>query len=141
MTSCFKRAVYDRTSGYCHLCHRKLSFLNHGKLGRKGAWHVEHHRPRALGGTDDIGNLYPACIDCNLEKGTRSTRTVRAWNGKKRAPLCREKRIEAKESQAAMGGFLLGGCGFVIGKNISSNPLWSIGLGLLGLVVGCKWGY
>ena len=33
------------------------------------AVHVEHIIPRIHGGTDDLDNLAPACIDCNLHKG------------------------------------------------------------------------
>ena len=51
-------AIYDRTSGYCHICHRKLAFYNYGIVDAKGAWEVEHSRPRALGGTHDGNNKY-----------------------------------------------------------------------------------
>lgn len=30
-------AIYDRTSGYCHLCGKKLAFTNHGAVGARGA--------------------------------------------------------------------------------------------------------
>jgi HNH endonuclease len=46
------------------------------------ACEVEHLIPWSLGGTDHLNNLYPACIPCNRGKGTTSTRTVRAWNGR-----------------------------------------------------------
>lgn len=36
------RRIYDRTSGYCHLCHKKLAFTNYGRYGAKGVWEVEH---------------------------------------------------------------------------------------------------
>jgi hypothetical protein len=39
-------AIYDRTSGYCHIFHRKLVFTNYGIVGAKGAWEVEHSGPR-----------------------------------------------------------------------------------------------
>jgi hypothetical protein len=32
--------------------------------------HVEHILPRKHGGSDDLGNLALACIDCNLHKGS-----------------------------------------------------------------------
>jgi 5-methylcytosine-specific restriction endonuclease McrA len=63
-------AIYDRTSGYCHICKRKVAFCNYGALGRRGAWEVEHSHARAKGGSDRLGNLYAACIKCNREKGT-----------------------------------------------------------------------
>jgi 5-methylcytosine-specific restriction endonuclease McrA len=84
--------VYDRTSGYCHLCGRKVCFHNYGALRTRGAWEVEHSVPRALGGTDHLNNLYAACIVCNRTKGTSSTRTARARNGQTRAPLARGQR-------------------------------------------------
>jgi len=61
--------IYDRTSGYCHICHRKLAFINYGVLGARGAWEVEHSKPQARGGTHMRTNLYAACIPCNRSKG------------------------------------------------------------------------
>src|SRR5712692_165725 len=101
-------AIYDRTSGYRHICHKKLSFQNYGKHGNKGAWQVEHSRARAKGGTDRASNLYPACIDCNLEKSTATTSTARAWHGTRRAPLSRQRRRAAKRSGAVVGGIVGG---------------------------------
>ncbi len=75
------RAVYARTSGYCHICYRKLALDNYGKRGERGAWHVDHSNPRAKGGTDRLNNLYPACIDCNIDKGARTTRAARGSHG------------------------------------------------------------
>lgn len=62
--------IYDRTSGYCHLCHRKMSLSNYGRPGARGAWEIEHSRPRVKGGTDHGNNLYGAHIKCNRAKGT-----------------------------------------------------------------------
>lgn len=41
--------------GVCHYC-------------GDAATHVDHIVPRALGGTDDLGNLIAACRACNLHK-------------------------------------------------------------------------
>lgn len=100
--------LYDRTSGYCHICGKKLAYHNHGRFGARGAWEVEHSNPRAKGGTDRLSNLFPACIECNGLKGTMTTRAVRAWYGRKRAPLSREKREEARKKNALLG-MILGG--------------------------------
>lgn len=86
------KVIYQRTDGHCHLCHCKLSFLNYGERGSRGAWEVEHSRARAKGGTDHGNNLKPACIPCNRSKGALTTRTVRGWNGLTRAPLSKAKR-------------------------------------------------
>ncbi len=32
---------------------------------------LEHKIPRSKGGSDDISNLVPACVDCNLGKGNK----------------------------------------------------------------------
>ena len=36
------------------------------------ASHVDHIRPRSLGGNDDPANLRAACPSCNLRRGARS---------------------------------------------------------------------
>src|SRR5437016_4988632 len=86
------RAIYEKTDGYCHICHGKLAFCNHGKRGKKGAWHREHSVAKADGGTSHLNNLYPAHIDCNIRKGTKSTRSARAKNGQTRAPYSKAKK-------------------------------------------------
>ena len=103
-----RRQIYNRTSGYCHICGKKLSFINYGRHGRKGAWHVDHSVPRAKGGTDHGNNLRPACIDCNLDKSTSTTRTARAWHGRTRAPLSKTKRRQARTANT-IGGATIGG--------------------------------
>ncbi|WP_372465527.1 HNH endonuclease [Streptomyces olivaceus] len=45
--------------------------------------HQEHIVPIARGGTDGVGNLVPACPDCNLAKGDR---TIMEWRLGKKAP-------------------------------------------------------
>jgi hypothetical protein len=124
-------AIYDRTTGYCHICHKKLSFQNYGKHGRKGAWQVEHSHPRAKGGTSRANNLYPACIDCNLEKSTATTRTARGWHGTRKAPLSRDKRRKARTSNALVGGILGGLVGALAGP-------WGMAAGA---AIGAKLGH
>jgi len=101
-------AIYHRTTGYCHLCHKKLSRKNYGVSGARGAWHIEHSRPRSKGGTDHMNNLFPACIQCNCDKSDMTTRTARTWNGKTCAPLSREKRKQAK-FEGGVAGAIAGG--------------------------------
>lgn len=40
--------------------------------------HVDHIKPVALGGRDDLSNLCAACVSCNLRKGAKS---LDAWLG------------------------------------------------------------
>ena len=102
------RQIYDRTSGYCHICHRKMSFTNYGCPGQKGAWEIEHSVPRSKGGTDHGNNLFGAHITCNREKSNYTTQTARRWHGISRAPLSRKKKQQARASNTA-GGALIGG--------------------------------
>ncbi len=62
--------VYNRTDGCCRYCEKKLSWINYASDGARGAWEVDHSVPVALGGTDYLSNLWPACIYCNRDKGT-----------------------------------------------------------------------
>lgn len=119
--------IYNRTSGYCHICGKKLARTNYGKLGAKGAWEVEHSVPRCKGGTDHLNNLFPAHVSCNREKQAVSTRTCRAWNGKSKAPLGREKRKQAKFENGAIGA----ACGGLAGLALA---------GPVGAVIGALTG-
>ena len=124
--------IYDRTSGYCHLCHKKLSFHNYGVFGAKGSWEVEHSRARIHGGSHCLNNLYPACISCNRAKRAVSTRRVRARNGVRKAPLSRTQRQQAKTKSA----FAAGAFGALIGGALAGPPgAW------LGGALGARFGY
>lgn len=107
--------IYDRTSERCHICHKKLAFRNYGVVGARGAWEVEHSNPQAKGGTHRKNNLYPACIPCNRSKGAKSTKSARAKNGKRKAPLSKQKRADAKANNAFAGGALGAVAGSLLG--------------------------
>lgn len=121
-------AIYDRTSGYCHLCSKKLAFSNYARAGGRGAWEVEHSVPKACGGTDRLSNLYAACIDCNRSKQASSTRSCRARNGRSRAPMSRRARSTAKAENALAGaglglmaGAVFGPVGALVGAAIGGH--------------------
>jgi hypothetical protein len=122
--------IFDRTNGYCHLCHGKLFFTNYGRHGVRGAWHVEHSRPRAKGGSSHGNNLYAACIPCNLAKGTCHTRTARRWNGQTRAPYSKAK-LKAKREESTWAGALLG-----MGIGAALGPWGAVLGGVLGAAIG-----
>jgi 5-methylcytosine-specific restriction endonuclease McrA len=126
------RKIYDRTTGYCHICHKKLAFKNYGVCGKQGAWENEHSNPRANGGTNRSNNLYAACIRCNRSKGANATRSARARHGKTRAPLCVEKRKNAKLANAVAYGLAGAGAGSVLG------PVGTLVGALIGTHVGSK---
>ena len=107
--------IYHRSSGYCHLCHKKLARTNYAAFGSRGAWEVEHSRARVHGGGDHGNNLFAACIPCNRSKGIVTTVTARKWNGKERAPLTRSKRAKAKFENGVAGAVVGGIVGAIFG--------------------------
>jgi 5-methylcytosine-specific restriction endonuclease McrA len=132
------RKTYNRTNGKCHICWKKLSFNNYGKIGEKGAWEIEHSHPRSKGGSDHLNNLYASCISCNRLKGTHTTQTARSWHNHTKAPLSKTQREEVKCSNAFWGALIFG----VVGAAIAS-PLGIIrGVSVLaGVLLGGIAGY
>jgi len=118
---------YHMTDGYCHICHKKLSLSNYGVHGAKGSWHIEHSVAKANGGSDHMNNLFPACISCNIVKGTSQTKTARSQYGKSRAPYSKSKKQKIKSNNTTGGALIGGGIGLAVGGPVS---------GLIGSVVG-----
>jgi 5-methylcytosine-specific restriction endonuclease McrA len=118
--------VFDRTDGRCHLCGKRLRFSAYGLHRESGCWEIEHSRAQALGGGTWFGNLYAACVSCNRAKCTRSTRAVRNWHGRRRAPMSRSQQLAARETNAivgalaggTIGGVCFGRQGFIVGVAI-----------------------
>lgn len=125
------RRIYNRTDGHCHICGKKLSFVNYAAPGSKGAWEVEHSVAKAKGGTDHLNNLFPACITCNRAKGIRTSRTARVQHGRKGAPLSRAGKDGVRRSNALAGA----GLGAVVGGFLGGPPGALIG-GALGGIIG-----
>ena len=74
-------------------------------------------RPREPKAEPDHGNnLYPAHISCNREKGTLTSRTVRDWHGRTRAPLSKERQEAARESNALAGAAFGALAGLVVSR-------------------------
>jgi len=120
------RKTFDRTTGKCHICGKKLAFSNYGEHGARGAWEVEHSKPKAKGGSDHGNNLYAAHITCNRSKGTASTRAARAQHGRTRAPLSVANRKKAKTGNTIAGA----GIGAVVGGAIAGPPGAWLGSGI-----------
>lgn len=67
--------VWKKTDGLCTYCNEVLNPFE------RTAWNgfqIDHIIPRAHGGTDDPGNLTPACGRCNWSKYAR---TPEQWGG------------------------------------------------------------
>jgi 5-methylcytosine-specific restriction endonuclease McrA len=126
-----RRAVFDRTRGRCHICGKKLCFSNYGCRDGRAGWHVDHSVPIAAGGSNHGNNLLAACIACNQDKSTYTSRTARRWNGRSRAPLS-PSRYQQKKAENAIG---VGAIGAGIGALIGGPPGALIG-GLLGAALG-----
>lgn len=109
------KRVYEKTNGKCHLCGRGLCFRNHGRAGARGAWEIEHSRPRAKGGTDHGNNLFPAHIPCNRSKGTRPANSVRAAHGLRRPPLSAAQASQRRSENTVAGALIGGLVGLVFG--------------------------
>ena len=128
------RAIYDTTSGKCHLCHKKLAWKNYGaRKGTRGAWHVDHSRPLTRGGVDDRRNAKPACASCNCSKQDGYNRTIRARRGLSRAPLSRVRRKEATFNNTIAGA----GVGAALGGLVGGRPGAILG-GVLASLLGAK---
>lgn len=123
--------IFDKTSGYCHICCGKIAFCNYNNRGARGAWNVEHSIPRALGGTDHLNNLYAAHIECNELKRTDSTRRSRQAHGRTRAPYSTSKRQQKRRENAVRSGIV----GGMAGGAILGVPGIILG-GLLGVIDG-----
>ncbi len=58
-----KTLVWDKTNGICYYCKTKLHpFRN---------YQIDHFIPKSKGGSEDLENLFPSCISCNMHKGNR----------------------------------------------------------------------
>ena len=124
------KQIYSKTDGYCHLCYKKLSFKNYGKRSCRGNWHVEHSKAKAKGGTSHLNNLYPACISCNLEKGTKHTKTARKKKGLTRAPYSKTKKEGIRATNTLKGAT----AGLIAGS--SFGPLGTLIGGTIGAIFG-----
>jgi hypothetical protein len=99
--------IFNRTSGKCHICRKKLCRNNYGEFGRRGAWEVEHSVAQCKGGTDHCNNLYAACVSCNRRKGKLTTATARSWHGHTKAPMSVDRQEKARIENTVLG--MLGG--------------------------------
>lgn len=120
--------IFEKTDGRCHICGKRLAFANYAAHGARGAWEIDHSKPRARSGTDHLHNLWPACISCNRSKQARSTRSARAAYGRTRAPMSRVKQGAARERNTLIGG----GGGAVVGGMIAGPPGAMLGALLCG---------
>jgi len=126
--------IYDKTDGYCHICHKKLSFSNYGIFGAKCNWEIEHSVAKANAGSNNLNNLFPACISCNRIKREQQTKIARSYFGNSRAPYSRKKKQSIKNQNTVAGtviggivGSVFGPIGTFVGAGISAGIGAAIG--------------
>lgn len=128
-----RETVYNRTGGKCHICHKKLAFKNYGQHGERGAWEIDHSRPRARGGSNHGNNLFAACISCNRSKQAGSSRQARLAAGYRRSPLSPQAKEKSKFWAAIQGAGVFGFAGARI-----AGPSGALIGGIFGLLVGLE---
>lgn len=98
------KLIYSKTDGCCHLCGKKHRLSDYAIT-----WQREHHIPKANGGSDNVRNLFVACIKCNLIKGVLPSKVVRKWMGLNQVPLSRKAKLRIRQEQESnnTGIFLL----------------------------------
>ncbi|WXL23939.1 HNH endonuclease [Ectopseudomonas mendocina] len=72
-----KMAVLQKTMGNCAYCGAGLV--------NEGVFTIDHVTPRALGGSNEIGNLLAACMSCNGSKGKKTLEQFRTFSAVKAA--------------------------------------------------------
>lgn len=64
-----REKVFRKFNGRCAYCGKDLKQFK--------TWSVDHVHPKYLGGSDELDNLYPACVRCNRVKATYSIEEFR----------------------------------------------------------------
>lgn len=100
-----KRQLWDSTWGHCWYCGKQLIWPHPDdpdNRDRVDSWFVvEHIVSRSVGGTDDPGNLHPACWACNGSKGKRSIEEYRLYLSVQAAgiPYFKKEQVEWLQDQ------------------------------------------
>lgn len=63
-----RQKIFNKFDGHC---------AYHGGKIKLYSFQVDHITPKHLGGTDDVGNLHPACRSCNATKATYTVEQLR----------------------------------------------------------------
>lgn len=65
-----REAVYAKYNGRCAYCGREIKYKD---------MQVDHLKPKAFGGTDNMENLMPSCRTCNHYKRANSLELFRRF--------------------------------------------------------------
>lgn len=69
-------AIFNKTNGFCSYCAIPLTFEH----DRPNTFECDHVFPVRLGGTNDPGNMIPACSSCNNKKKAKTLLAFRGVN-------------------------------------------------------------
>ena len=61
-----RRRVIQRAQNRCEYC-------GLAQTGQEAAFHIDHVKPLAAGGTSSLDNFALACVSCSLRKGARES--------------------------------------------------------------------
>lgn len=73
-----RHRIFKASKGVCHLCRQPVTLQHYNNHGHSQAWHVDHSRPIADGGTHHPNNLRAAHINCNRAKSDMPVGEFRA---------------------------------------------------------------
>lgn len=59
---------YDRTRWRYDVCGNPINWFEYGNTQSKNGWEIDHIKPIAKGGTDDLSNLQPLQWETNRSK-------------------------------------------------------------------------
>ncbi|MDR0618296.1 MAG: HNH endonuclease, partial [Bacteroidales bacterium] len=79
-----RKTIFDKFGGHCAYCGTEINF---------DKFQVDHFVAKLKGGSDDVDNLMPSCIECNRYKATLSIETFREWLEKSKKQLLRTQNL------------------------------------------------
>lgn len=73
------QAIFEKTRGCCHFCGDPLDFAKYDLRVENeiGSWNIDHVVQKDKGGSKDLENCLPACVECNRLRWNRTGANLR----------------------------------------------------------------